>query len=462
MRIDRSFLSNTYLCVALVGLVGFTSLFSKPEEPQKVLRTFADLFIAQDAAGIVKMVHPDVLAEKEIKVTDVERFLEACQSRAMTVESVKADRRFKSEDETTERFEGTLAFRGPSLGEEYPGPSQLKMVLIWLLEDGKWWLERPVSIRFIVNSTASFPTRTQDELATRFEATLGVLESIGLPGSEDAPLISHGVQGAAADDIKRLEKLYAKERSLKGIDPNSEGVQVILKAAGYYTAGLSKLYHPDFKTDPQDVRKPVPWDMFRDYVGAAITYGNSLDKRANRKGAEKVYRQIIALGRQFLDESGGYSSYIWGLTFQKLGAQELLRALPAGASEERAKVQAFISLTSRRIDLLQTALNCVDDLSDYNCLKAAAIAAQGSKNHLFRPWGINSLSILALKGAPARPAVAKSTGSVVLVMNPGMQRKAADALNALSKGPSEEVRSFVERQKQWVLNHDVYGTAQAF
>lgn len=463
MTTSTSYFSRRHFCIALAGLIGLSSFFWAAEEkPDAILQRFSQLFTAQDAAGITELIHPDVRSGKEIRPADVDKFLKRCHSGNLTLRTMKIDNRFKSEDGSTERITSTFIFQGPSLAKEFSGPSAMKMVLLWILEDGKWWLERPMSMEYRVNSQATFPTPMQEELAVRFEAAVAVLDKIGLASSTEGSLTGFVTKGSAVSDLKELEKLHLKERSSKGVHETAYGVQVLLKAAVHRPSGLRDLYHGDFKTDPADTRRPVPWDMFRDYFQAAISYGKSLEARGSKSKAEGVYRKLISLGRQFIEDSSGYQYYLWGLTFEKLGAQELVRVLPENAAAEKQAAQDLVNLASRRIDLLQTALNCLDDLVDYHSLKAAVSAAEGAGNGLFRLWGINTLSILAEKGAPASPSVSQSAGAVVLIGNPDMQRTASEALNRLASHSPREVKSFIEHQRRWVEKHRVYGTVQTF
>ena len=55
-----------------------------------------------------------------------------------------------------------------------------------------------------------------------------------------------------------------------------------------------------------------------------------------------------------------------------------------------------------------------------------------------------------------------AAGGIVLVKNPIMEKKAMAALNELASEPSGKVKSFIENQKEWIRNHQVYGTVQAF
>ena len=255
---------------------------------------------------MAKIIHSEITTEIEVTTEDMERFFKRYQSNSLSLESVRVDERFKSEDGTTERFQATLSFRGPVLSPEYPAPSKLNMTLLWAMQDGKWWLERPLSITYTVVSNDAYPTEAQNETSARFEAAIAVLDQLGLPGKEDLPWVDYPSAGDAVAD-KELEKLHLQERGSKGVDPRASGVQVLLKAAGRSQGGLLKIYHGDFAGGPEDKRRPAPWDMFRDYVQAAIKLGNIYQKQAKPKDAERIYRDVISLGRQFLDEPGGRS-----------------------------------------------------------------------------------------------------------------------------------------------------------
>ena len=75
----------------------------------------------------------------------------------------------------------------------------------------------------------------------------------------------------------------------------------------------------------------------------------------------------IPEGSVFLNEAGGLQFLTWGMTFQKKGADGLLKVLPPSARQERTKLAEFVSLCSRKLDLLQTALGCLDDLAAKVC-----------------------------------------------------------------------------------------------
>ncbi len=330
------------------------------------------------------------------------------------------------------------------------------------MEDGKWWLERPLNIGYTINTASAYPTPQQEEIAQRFLATLAVLDKLGLPGNEDLQFLDPADQGTAVEQYKELENLYKDEKGREGVDPGGRGVQVLLKAATKSHGGLLQIYHEDFRKGPEDKRKPVPWEMFKDYVDAAIKHAKFLEKREKIKQAETIYRRVISMGRQFLDEPGGFQFMNWGLTFQKQGAQELARILPINGNPSRQTAKNLVNLISRRLDLLQTAFGCMDDMADYKSLKAAIIAAERPNDQIFKAWGINTLAILALKGAPADPETVKSAGAMALVIDHGMQKIALAALEKLGSEPTGQLRRFIENQKEWVKSHQVYGTANTF
>jgi hypothetical protein len=100
-------------------------------------------------------------------------------------------------------------------------------------------------------------------------------------------------------------------------------------------------------------------------------------------------------------------------------------------------------------------------MAEYGSLKAATIAAQRDRDWNFRPWGINTLAIFALKGAPARSDVIAKAGEFVLVSNPVMQKTASDVLDKLGSDPSGRLKTFVQDQKTWVRSHEVFAEVRA-
>jgi hypothetical protein len=462
MNMLKLYSRNQFCCLALAGVMGVLPFFGSPEEPPAALQRFVTVFTGQDAAGFTKIIHSEITSEIDVTTEEVESFLKRYRSDSLKLESSNVDKRFKSEDGTTERFQASLTFRGPVLSPEYPDPSKLNMTLLWVMQDEKWWLERPLSIMCTVASSDAYPTEAQNETAARFEAAVAVLDQLGLPGKEDLGWVDYPSAGDAVAEYKELEKLHLQERGSKGVDARASGVQVLLKAAGRSQGGLLRIYQGDFPSGPEDKRRPVPWDMFRDYVQAAIKLGKTYEKQAKPKDAERIYRRVISLGRQFLDEPGGFQFVNWGMTFQKQGAEALALMLTSSRSSEKQQASAFVNLTSRRLDLLQTALNSLDDMADYKSLKAAILASARPGDMIFRPWGINTIAIFALRGAPAGPNAMSAAGGIVLVKNPIMEKKATAALNELASEPSGKVRSFIENQKEWIRNHQVYGSVQAF
>lgn len=458
----RTFPKSNCLCLAVVGIVGVFSVFAKPPDPEQAMQRFVAMFTAQDAPGVMKVVHPDILGEKEIRTNDVEKFLKRFPSNSLRLKSSRIEQRMKSEDGKTERFKASLVFRGPVLAPQYPTPSTLSMTLLWVLEKDKWWLERPLSIKYSVASNESFPTRSQQDAANQFEAALGVLARLGLKSDRDFPGLAHRKPGTAVAQYKELERLYRQERGSKGIDPSARGVDELLKAAAMAKGGFTELYHGDFVVDQDSRRKPVPWAMFSDYVAAATERGKTLEKQGNFKRAERIYRSIITLGQQFLDEAACFSLVNWGLKLQKHGAQELARTIPSTRKEQKQRVLAFANLSSRRLDSLQTAFSCLDDMTDYKSLQASIIAAERADDIIFRPWGINTLAILAFRGAPANKEARKAAGGMVLIANPSMQKTASRKLDEIAAKGSPKIKSFIEAQRAWVHDHKIYREAQGF
>lgn len=450
------------LGIAFLPLVGVLSFWSKAPDPNEALQNFINLFKSGNAAGLQEIIHPDMLSGKEIRIQDVENFIRRFRHEPLVVQESSIDRKMKSEDDQTERFQATVVFRGPPLTPHYPGPSILTMELLWAMQDGRWWLERPLSIFYSVTSTDAFPTDRQREAAMKFEAACGVLDRLGLKDNPDPALLGKRVPGTATDAYAELEQLHKQERDKRGISPDSRGVDLLLTAAGKEQGGFLQIYHGDFRQGPEDKRKPVPWEVLRDYVTAALLRGKTFEKRMNPAAAQRIYRQVIAIGRQLLDEPGGYSYANWGLTFQEQGAQELTRALSQSSPNDRAKVSAFANLVSRRLDSVQTALGCLDDLADYRALEAAIMASQRVGDTVFRPWAINTLAILSLKGAPATREAMQTAGGLVLVSNRTMQDMAGKRLEELVAHEGGKTREFVEMQKAWVRSHDVYGERQGF
>ncbi len=462
MKTARSSTRYQCFCFVLVGLMGITSFIWPAEEPEKAVNGFAELFISRNAAGILQIMNPEMVSGKELREADIENFLKRIRSKSMRLKRATVDKRLKAEDGSAERFQSTLVFEGPPLGSHYVGPSTLKIRLLWVLSKRRWLLERPLSIDCFVTSNQVYPTGGQEDVALRFEATVGVLERLGLVGNEDLPFIGPKSPGSLMEDFKELERIHPKEKGASGMHRTASGVEVLIKAANRSQGGILRIYHGDFKRGPKDKRRPVPWEVFRDYTDAAMDQAKSLEKAGNVRGAERIYKSIIALGREFLNEPGGLQFLTWGITFQKRGAEGLFKLLPANAQEERKRIAELVSLCSRKLDLLQTALGCLDDLADYKALKAAILAANKPKDVVFRPWGINTLSILAAKGAPADREVIKIAGGMVYVLDPNMQKVAGQALDELASKGSEAVKAFIAQQKQWVSTHRVYGAAAQF
>ncbi|MCA1962171.1 MAG: nuclear transport factor 2 family protein [Desulfomonile sp.] len=453
--------SYTLFSFSCVGVVGILSIFGPSQTPEDAAKNLAKVFAAQDAAAFEKIIHPDIVEGKEVRGDDVKQFLSRYAGRVQDLERVTIHKRLTSEDGKTKRVEASLLFKSAPLAPELPGHTVLETQVLFVLDNGKWWFERPLFTGYRIEMKSSYPTPEQDETAMRFNAAIKILEKIGLSGKEDMPFTAAAKQGVASADYRELEKLHQKEKGPKGVDPDARGVDLLLKAAAKSQGGLLQIYHGDFRANPDDRRSPVPWDMFRDYVQAALKRARIEHQRGNAKTARVICRLVISLGRQFLDEPGGYHFLSWGIAFQKAGAEQLARLGGGEGAPDRQSIESFVNLCSRRIDLLRTALGCLDDLSEYRALKAAITAAQREGDPVFRPWGINTLAILALKGAPARPEIIQQVQTMVLVSDPGMQQTALTALDRLASEPNGRLRPFIEFQKNWIRAHKVYGTTPA-
>jgi hypothetical protein len=458
MKRLNSLCAGRYFCV-VAAVFGVFSYFTPPDPPEKVIKDFVTTFQSKNSAAIYAMMHPDVVSGKEISQSDVDSFLKHYKVETLKFENFNIARRMKSEDGSTERFQATLTFRGPVLAPEYPKPSAFEMDLLWVLEDKKWWVERTFATDYIVSSDKPYPTKAQDENAVQFQAALAVLDKIKSSDNEAVALAGPTTQGTGSKEYTELESVYRKERGPKGLDSDANGIQLFLKGASRSTGGLLSVYYGDFRNGPKDTRKPVPWGMFKDYALAATASAKNLEKRGKGKAAEAVYKRLINLGGQLLSEPGGVQFAVWGSTFQKQGAEGLAQVAAAG---ERERAAAFARVASRRLDVLQTAMACLDDMADYKSLKSAIIAAGRTDDAIFGPWGINTLSIFALKGAPANDAAIKAAGGTVLVRNPAMQKKALEVLNQLGTEPSGKVKAFIANQKEWITSHNVYGVIHPF
>ncbi len=453
--------NSNYLSVAAALVVGLFSVFSPAESPGDAVKRFAQVFSAMDAAALKGQIHPDIVDGKELRVEEVEAFLAPFKARSPRFKEFRVDKQLQSKEGDTKRFQATLLFSTSPLSPQYQGETTLEMTLLWVLQDKKWMVERPLSVRYRVVSNVAYPTAEQEELAMRFRTAMEILRSLGLSGKEDIDLAVVPKGGTAAAEYKELERLYKTEKGPKGIEANARGVSVLIKGASRTKGGILQLYHGDFKSPAADTRRPAPWEMFRDYVRAAIERGKSLERKGKLDAAEAIYRSLISLGRQFLDEPGGYHFVSWGLTFQIAGAQELVRVLRVKGSAEKNKAEAFVRLSSRRLDLLSTAFRCLDSMADYGALKAA-VDASTSSEAVFRPWAVSTLVIFALQGAPAGEEITAKAGAMVLVDNPAMRNIAEQALEKLASDSSASLRAFIDSQKKWVRANPVYGTVADF
>jgi hypothetical protein len=89
------------------------------------------------------------------------------------------------------------------------------------------------------------------------------------------------------------------------------------------------------------------------------------------------------------------------------------------------------------------------------------MASQRVGDPIFRPWAINTLAILALKGAPATRETIQAAGGLVLVINPEMQKIARTRLQEIVTKEEGKTKEFVAAQEEWVKAHDVYGERES-
>ncbi len=452
----RKFIIGNFLCFSAIGILGIFPFFSTPPPPpEPSIRQFAEFFVSNDANGIFKLMHADVVNGTDLSLSEIEGILTHYNSKVFRIKSVVIDKAMKAEDGSAERVHATITFTGPSFGDAYSKTSTLKMTQLWLLDAGKWWLERSISIDYVVHSDDRYPTAKQNENAIQFEMALTILDKLKLTGEDAESPAGPDVPGVAIENYRELEDLYKRERSSKGIDPKSEGLQLFMKASAKAEGGFLQAYYGDFVSGPEDRRKPMPFNMFRDYTQALITRASQLEKIGKTRLAAVYYKRLISFGNQLLKGPGGYQFELWGAHFQKIGAEGLSKITKG---HEKAIAGNLARISARKIDLLMTAMSCLNSMSDYVSQKAAVIAANRSKDSVFMPWGINTLAIYAVKGAPADEAACKMAGGILIVSNPSMQKAASDALVSIGLEPSGKIKNFVDYQKAWVKNHDVYET----
>ncbi len=454
---------DSYLCVALIALLlGFWSSESDIEKPESAVKRFTEAFTSGNAVSFSKMILPEIAKAKKIEVTDVGEFLVRMNSKSCSLERSKLVPVKGNEDQAPSQFKAFLVFETTGPARIYKGPTWLEMEILFTLFKKKWFLERPLSINLRMISHKSYPTPKQDEIALRYQAAMQVIDRIGLLGGEDMYIVGPRTKGSASELLSDLERLHRKELGDKGIEPNSRGVSVFVKAGSMQTGDFLKLYHGDFKSGPEDHRKPVPWDVFRDYAVGAIKMAKIQEKRGDLKSAEQIYRRLIGFGKIILDEPGGLQFVNWGLTFEKIGATALAELFKKSGNPDLVEISEFASLVSRRLDVLGTAQDCLDDMVEFNALKASIIASQKKGDSVFRPWAVNTLCIFAHKGAPARKSIIKEIGVLALISDREMQGVAQSSLKELYSKAETRTRSFIDQQIQWVKTNRVYGASIPF
>ncbi|MBI5236870.1 MAG: hypothetical protein HY887_00415, partial [Deltaproteobacteria bacterium] len=109
----RKIFRSNCLCLAALGMFGVLSMFAPTEDPETAVKRFISVFNSQDAAGLLNLLYPEIVSDKEIKVADVEQFLKGVHSNTLALKSFRVDDKLKSEDGSTERFRSTVIFQGP-------------------------------------------------------------------------------------------------------------------------------------------------------------------------------------------------------------------------------------------------------------------------------------------------------------------------------------------------------------
>jgi tetratricopeptide (TPR) repeat protein len=451
-----------FFCVALIGFIGVFSFLSPAERPEDALNRFAAAFVGRDSEALGKMVHPDVAEGKELRKSDISAFLDRFKGIASGVREIRILKRFTSEDGKTERCEASLVFDASATAPGYDIPMTLNMKLLWVLEEKRWWYERPMELHYTVSSSWTYPTRDQEDVGARFQAALDTLDKLEQEETV-APLYEKSSSGeTAAVNYNEMSSLYAGERGAKGPTPDARGVDALLKGATKPAGSLLKMFHGDFKASEDDTRPPVPWDAFRDYVRAAVERAKSFERRGDSKKAEEIYRRVYSLGGQLLAEPGGLLFLTWGASFQEAGAKELARMLVKRAHKEAERYAHAANLASRKLELAKTAMSALEDTTDYHSLKAAIIAANRKGDVNFRPWGVRTLVLYALKGAPAKTEIMRKVNCLTIVRNLKMQEVASRELDTIAAEPTGRVKAFVERQKARILSEKSFAAMGGF
>jgi hypothetical protein len=448
-----------FLCLGVFGVLSF---FQSPEDPSTALNRLATLITNSDSGGIMSILHPDMVVDNDGEKTALENFLKRLPKGKIEFDASRVNRRFRDPENQVDRFEGSISFRTPSQFSGYPDSWKLEMEFFWILDNNKWWLERLISVNYTLESTESYPTQSQEEVSTRLMTALEVLATIPWTSPQDTLNACLSAPKNKSDDYKDLENLYFQEKTPRGIDPDSSATLKFLKIASGNLGQFFSLYQGDFKSSPKDIRRPVPWDVYKNCVDASCIKGRHLSQYGRDKEAEIIYLSIMGFGGQIVDEGAGVQSTAWGLEFQKRAIEGMLRMKKPPEHLGWNRLAELLKLISRRLDLVQTTLACLDDMTNYNSLKAAQIAAKDYSHTIFGPWAINCLAVFSTHGAPACADAIKACGDIVIVKNAGMQSKAAETLDAIASSSAGPIRFFINFEKQYVKANRIYGAVREF
>ena len=112
-------ITHRFFCFALLGIVGILPFFAKPEPPEPAIKQFADMFVRQDAEGILKSMHADMVTGTDLTLSEIENLLKRYRANLFKFEKLDIQKRMKAEDESTQRVQVELTFKGPILAKDY-------------------------------------------------------------------------------------------------------------------------------------------------------------------------------------------------------------------------------------------------------------------------------------------------------------------------------------------------------